>query len=492
MLDQSGRELDESIRRDVTNYKKVLVDEYKLCRLPEKPGVSSVDPYHVLFYHWMRDDAVFRDKQQRSYVPAGILMASYFGCRPVSMVDTRLQFEDENVARKPADHAAAASRPRNGGEDQEARDTDKNMDWEDDRATLINSDYDLDVNDNASTYYDSDSDSGTDDGVDAGLLARLDREAVTKTFIVEREDNPLLCLLNHLLSIALYDDVFAAESLRNVSNIVRAKTPSGNKCLQLKMKIVLDTPVFHEPGGGVDGYRTSPTEPLQSGTWLDKAPSSVRDQIFDDHFNAVRYYLDREVRFNTQAAFLGRPSDDVVQKLARPMMLAVNPNGPNKLSEELSKKLADSKRVVRFGRTGKALTENLKKKYGLVQLAPPNDPCLMANEQADVALHHGETTVGIGCSKRPGRDNSETPTRLPWRLQFADPSIAASDKDVEPPAPLDYNIREQVDIVRLTCEPIANLTDHEKHARRIEAFRAWVALCGRQESRCRGRPRPVQ
>ena len=129
----------------------------------------------------MRDDAVFRDKQQRSYVPAGILMASYFGCRPVSMVDTRLQFEDENVARKPADHAAAASRPRNGGEDQEARDTDKNMDWEDDRATLINSDYDLDVNDNASTYYDSDSDSGTDDGVDAGLLARLDREAVTCT-----------------------------------------------------------------------------------------------------------------------------------------------------------------------------------------------------------------------------------------------------------------------------------------------------------------------
>lgn len=44
-----------------------------------------------------------------------------------------------------------------------------------------------------------------------------------KTFIIEREDNPLLCLLDHLLHMALYDDVFAAESLRNVSNIFLAK-----------------------------------------------------------------------------------------------------------------------------------------------------------------------------------------------------------------------------------------------------------------------------
>lgn len=44
-------------------------------------------------------------------------------------------------------------------------------------------------------------------------------------------------------------------------------------------------------------------------------------------------------------------------------------------------------------------------------------------------------------------------------------------------------------MVRLTCEPIADLTDHEKHARRIEAAQARVALCGRQESRHHGRPR---
>jgi len=143
------------------------VDDYKLCSLLKKRGVSSVDDlYHVLFYHWVHDNAVFWDKQQQNYVVAGILMASYFGCRPVSMFNTQLRFEEENDARKPANHAAAASRPKNGGEDQ---DPDKDMDWKDDRATLVKLDCDLNTNDNASTYYDCDSDSGTDDGVDAGL-----------------------------------------------------------------------------------------------------------------------------------------------------------------------------------------------------------------------------------------------------------------------------------------------------------------------------------
>lgn len=135
-------------------YKKVLVDEYKLRRLPKKRGVSRVDDlYHILFYHWVHDEVVYRDEQQRNYVSTGILMASYFGCRPVSMFDTRLRFEDDDGARKSVDHVTAAGKPNNVGEDQEVQ----------------GSENDMDANDDASTYCDSDSDSGTDHGVDAGL-----------------------------------------------------------------------------------------------------------------------------------------------------------------------------------------------------------------------------------------------------------------------------------------------------------------------------------
>lgn len=119
----------------------------------------------------------------------------------------------------------------------------------------------------------------------------------------------------------------------------------------------------------------------------DQAPSSVRDQIFDHQSNTVRYYLDREVRFNTIAAFLGRPSDDVVQKLARLMTLTVDPNAPTKLSPELSKKAADGKRVLQLSRESKALTEKIKRKYNIVKRAPPNDPLVKTKKQVDAALH---------------------------------------------------------------------------------------------------------
>ncbi len=49
---------------------------------------------------------------------------------------------------------------------------------------------------------------------------------------------------------------------------------------------------------------------------IGKAPDSVRNQMFDhatgDAEGTTKRYLDQEVRYNTQAAFLERPSDGVV------------------------------------------------------------------------------------------------------------------------------------------------------------------------------------
>ena len=78
---------------------------------------------------------------------------------------------------------------------------------------------------------------------------------------------------------------------------------------------------------------------------------------------------------------------DVVQKLARLMTLTVDPNAPTKLSPELSKQVANSKRVVQLSRESKALTKKLGRKYGFVRHAPPNDPLLLAKTQVNAALH---------------------------------------------------------------------------------------------------------
>ncbi len=93
--------------------------------------------------------------------------------------------------------------------------------------------------------------------------------SIRKTFVIEREENPLLCLVDHLLFMALCDNVFTAKSTRNIKNIFKAKIPSRKKCLILKMRgRALDIPVFCEPGRAADEYRTSSTKPLCSSTWL--------------------------------------------------------------------------------------------------------------------------------------------------------------------------------------------------------------------------------
>lgn len=129
--------------------------------------------YHILFYHWVYDNHVYRDEQQqREYVTTGILVASYFGCRPVSMFDTRIKFEEEGDGHKPVDRPTVTGSIEDPGDDSTDEDIPDDTDWDDERSTLVNSDSDIDHAANTSTCNDgdndTDSDSGTDDEVDTG------------------------------------------------------------------------------------------------------------------------------------------------------------------------------------------------------------------------------------------------------------------------------------------------------------------------------------
>ena len=201
----------------------------------------------------------------------------------------------------------------------------------------------------------------------------------------------------------------------------------------------------------------------------------------------MRYYLDREVRFNTIAAFLGRPSDDVIQKLARLMTLSVDPNAPTKLSPEMSAKVANSKRVIQLTRESKELTEKIRDRYGFVRHTPANDPLRQAKKKVEAALHREKNNRRNRLLEKARKRHFRNADTNIIETQFADSSMTTSDENVKPPAPLQYDIAERGDIVRLTCEPTTDLTDHGKHVRRLETLQARVALCHRQETRHRAR-----
>lgn len=123
IFDQCNRELNNNIKKTVINvtkfllihffhenvfcwlichlqYKKIFVNEYKFRKFFKKQNMNNVDNfYYVFFYHWMHDNVVFCDKQQRFYVFTNIFMILYFDYRSIFIFDTKSQFENNNHVR---------------------------------------------------------------------------------------------------------------------------------------------------------------------------------------------------------------------------------------------------------------------------------------------------------------------------------------------------------------------------------------------------------
>lgn len=160
-------------------YINLLIKQYSLRTLPKKKPVIGLDDLYLLLYtHWVLDDATFTDERQRVQVTTGILAAVFFGCRPCSLFDTRVKFDDSNDSDESLDPKALAS-ARNGRMDSVEDKVDGGHHTKTERnsnpSRICGNDSDSD-NDNdsdsdseSSSVYADDRDSDTDDDCDAGL-----------------------------------------------------------------------------------------------------------------------------------------------------------------------------------------------------------------------------------------------------------------------------------------------------------------------------------
>ncbi len=93
-----------------SQYKRKLVKTYRLRKLARAKPVMSVDDlYHILFTHWVYDDATYVDERQRVQVATALLLAAYTGCRPCSLFDTSQKKFDNAAtsAQSPCDPRAS-------------------------------------------------------------------------------------------------------------------------------------------------------------------------------------------------------------------------------------------------------------------------------------------------------------------------------------------------------------------------------------------------
>jgi len=361
------------------------------------------------------------------------------------------------------------------------------------------------------------------------------------------DDDPLFSLLDHFISLAVHDDAFEATYAKNVENMFRVKVPPGRKSLTLKWKRrVLDLPVFRELLRGAGEAGTSPTEPLLASTWIrylkqlgqkagfqhsftqyglrrgllnvvnsksaldpsfhllpkdrsnadpmrlstDSAPASVRDQIFDHKQGAVGYYLDQEIRFDTESCYLGKPSNEVVQKMARLASLTADANAPTELSSEQKAKLTQHPQVIQLGQRNKALTARIHA-AGYKTIGDAEGTALFKKKK--------KVEARLSCLKIKLRTHMIAQARkrhfrkadtLAFDAQFSSTTAAHTvAQDTHHTQPIEYNIPERAEVVQLACSPGDGLNDREKLRRRIQAIEARAALCHRRETQRRGRPK---
>ena len=87
------------------------------------------------------------------------------------------------------------------------------------------------------------------------------------------------------------------------------------------------------------------------------------------------------------AAFLDRPSNETVQRLARLVTLTADPSAPTAITPEMSAKLAKSKSLLSLSAESRAITKRLQKRYGSAKYSPDNDPDSQRKQDVDAALH---------------------------------------------------------------------------------------------------------
>lgn len=222
----------------------------------------------------------------------------------------------------------------------------------------------------------------------------------------------------------------------------------------------------------------------------DKAPSSVRDQTFDHQQEAVGYYLDQEIRFDTKACYLDRPSNEVVQKMARLVSLTVDASAPTELSSKQKAKLTNHPNVIKLGQRNKTLTERLRRREYKNMKNARGTTLFQKKKKAKTHLNSTKKRLRVKMIAQTRKRHFRTTNTLAFDAQFFAAAIDLTlTRGIEQTKSIVYNIPDRAKVVQLIDDSRDDLSNQEQFRRRIEAIEARTTLCYRREVQRRDRPK---
>ncbi|KAF5854957.1 hypothetical protein ETB97_010486 [Aspergillus alliaceus] len=312
------------MEKDCINYMNVVSKEMGLRKHPlPKPTEQSVDLLHFQTTHIVHCDAVFADEKQRLYHMAGLNLSSITACRAVSLFDTQCPVNIQ------PDGSALVSTGGKATDDELLLLRSSSQDW----SSLSGSGYKTNQSNGfceldkyVSDKISSDS-SLSDFGSDINSIS--DCSSVTDDGYLAGDSNTGTILWRHV------DFCIVRNPVPGCPNILAATvTLLYTKGEDRKPRIFPTAQIPNlEPQSQTDWrevWRGTKPDPESTPAWQhqcyqqydpfpryvrsDKAPASVRDQVADHESNAVKYYLNKVVDFDTAAAFHQQPSNEAVQR----------------------------------------------------------------------------------------------------------------------------------------------------------------------------------
>lgn len=110
MWDANLCELWFTLTLQLCQYIDLLVDKYGLRVLSKKKSIIDLDNLYLLLYtHWVFDDLTFKNERQRVQVAIDLLTVAFFDCRPCSLFDTRVKFDNSKDLKTSINEIAIAN-----------------------------------------------------------------------------------------------------------------------------------------------------------------------------------------------------------------------------------------------------------------------------------------------------------------------------------------------------------------------------------------------
>jgi hypothetical protein len=192
------------------------------------------------------------------------------------------------------------------------------------------------------------------------------------------------------------------------------------------------------------------------------------------------------VEFDTAAAFLGRPSNEAVQKEARMTTLMADMTAPTGLSDKQKARIPNHPRIMRLVARSQRLTDKIKKRGHRSVRDAEGTAMYDRKIKADADLNRARTRLREKLKRRGRKRHFRSSDTMVLNQQFGGRSSTAQQSTPRLTPPV-YQIRERAALVPLICRSKADLTVEEEHARRLECIRLWIKWQDRQESQRRGK-----